>query len=168
MNIRQEKFCEHIAAGESGTAAYLKAGFKVSRSVARANAHRMLAKADIGAKVAELRKTETKSNILSRDAKRRMLAGIILDPAAKMSDRLRAIEIDSRLAGHFAPDQVTVETGPKTLEAVRERVRHLVSVLSRQIAPRGDANGHSIGNGNGNGHAAGLSRWNPANSEPPA
>lgn len=44
--------------------------------------------------------------------------------------RLRAIEIDAKLAGYFAPDQVVVETGPKTLEAVRERARTMASAMS--------------------------------------
>jgi len=85
-------------------------------------------------------------------------------------DKLRALELDSKLAGHFAPDQVVVETGPETLLDIRERAAHVVSALnlSAQLRhrsdPATDGNGHTNGNGrsNANGHQpqpAGLNRW---------
>ncbi len=47
LNVRQERFCEFIAAGETQTDADLKAGSKVDKSVARRNAARLLTNADI-------------------------------------------------------------------------------------------------------------------------
>lgn len=58
----------------------------------------------------------------------------------KMADKLRAIELDSKLAGHFEPDQLIVETGPKTLEAIKQRALNVVSALdasrTHQPAPQ--------------------------------
>lgn len=57
--------------------------------------------------------------IMTKNEKRRFLAEIILDPAAKMSDRLYAIEIDSKLAGHFAPKRHLIDIGQKTLDCIK-------------------------------------------------
>lgn len=48
----------------------------------------------------------------------------------KCHDKLRAIELDSKLAGHFAPEQLVVETGPETLASIKERVASVCSGLN--------------------------------------
>jgi hypothetical protein len=45
---------------------------------------------------------------------------------------LRAIEIYSRLLGHFEPDRVEVEAGPKTLLSIKERAAQVSSALIRK------------------------------------
>jgi hypothetical protein len=54
-------------------------------------------------------------------------------PTQKTQDRLRAIEIDAKLAGDFAPEQHVIEAGPKTLDAARERAKQIGSPLGRAI-----------------------------------
>jgi len=130
LNTRQERFCEFIAAGEKQTDAYVKAGFKVPKSVARRNAARLRTKADIKNRVAELRAPQTAAALLTRDRKRELLARIAEDTTATRSDRIRAIEVDAKLAGHFEPDRMAVETGPSTLESIRERARNVASLMS--------------------------------------
>lgn len=57
----------------------------------------------------------------------------IIRRKTKMADKLRAMDLHSKLAGDFAPEQMVVETGPKTLEAVRERAKLLASPMSRPV-----------------------------------
>ena len=131
LTVRQERFCEFIIAGESQTESYLQAGWKVTRKSARVNASELLAKPNIKEKIAELRAPQTRKALLSKDRKREILQALAESASQKTQDRLRAIEIDAKLAGDFAPDQVVVETGPKTLEAVRERAKSMASAMAR-------------------------------------
>lgn len=131
LTVRQERFCEFIVAGRTGTDAWLDAGYEVSRSVARTNAAESLANPRIQARIAALRAPQTKKALLTKDRKRELMRDIAESTAQKTQDRLRAMELDAKLAGDFAPDQVVVETGPKTLEAVRERAKLMASPMSR-------------------------------------
>ena len=54
--------------------------------------------------------------------------------AEKTQDRLRAIEIDAKLAGDFAPEQHVIDAGPNTLEAVRQRAAEMASAMARSRA----------------------------------
>lgn len=51
----------------------------------------------------------------------------------KTQDKLKALELHSKLVGDFEPDQHVIETGPKTLESILERARRVASLMS--IAP---------------------------------
>lgn len=58
----------------------------------------------------------------------------------KMGDKLRVIELDSKLAGHFEPEQLVVETGPVTLDTLREiaaRVRLVSPLIMARTANAG-------------------------------
>ena len=132
LNVRQARFCEFIAAGESQTDAYIKAGFNVDKSVARRNAARLLTNADIQKRLSELRKTQTQAALSTRDHKRRTLFMLMEDPRQKTHDRLRAMEIDARLAGQFEPDRTEIEVAPKTLLSIKERAAQVESALARR------------------------------------
>lgn len=56
----------------------------------------------------------------------------ILRRRVKKPCPLRAIEIYSRLLGHFEPDRVEVEAGPKTLLSIKERAAQVSSALIRK------------------------------------
>lgn len=56
----------------------------------------------------------------------------ILRRRVKKPCPLRAIEIYSRLLGHFEPDRVEVEAGPKTLLSIKERAQQVSSALIRK------------------------------------
>lgn len=48
----------------------------------------------------------------------------------KKPDVLRAIELYSKLLGHFEPDRVEVDAGPKTLLSIKERAAQVSAGLS--------------------------------------
>jgi len=167
LNTRQQRFCEFIAAGETQTNAYLKAGFKVPRTDARKHAARLMTNDDIAARIAGLRKPQTKNALRTKDENLRYLAAVIGTPLRdigpdsplcveytenaivsgsrgklkrgealsgnettgatvirrkiKKPDPLRAIEIYSRLCGHFEPDRVEVEAAPQALMSIKEQ-----------------------------------------------
>lgn len=133
LNVRQERFCEFIAAGESQTGAYIKAGFRVSKADARKHAARLMTKDDIKARIAELRKPQTRRVLMTRDEKREKLRQIVESESIGIMAKLRALELDAKLAGDFAPEQHVVETSNKTLESIQERARRITSLMS--IAP---------------------------------
>jgi hypothetical protein len=135
LNVRQERFCELIAAGESATEAWLKAGYKVSRQVAGVNAHESLKNPKIKARITELRKPQTKAALLTRDRKREILYRIVTDPTMPIDARLRAIAEDNKMAGHYEPDRVEVEAGPKTLLSIKERAAQVSAALARRYQP---------------------------------
>lgn len=49
----------------------------------------------------------------------------------KMGDKLRAIDLHSKLLGHFEPDRVEVDVGEKTLLSIKERAAQVASTLAR-------------------------------------
>ncbi len=181
-NVRRECFCELIAAGEVPADAWIKAGYKVSREVARRNAHEALTIPDVIARIAELRKPQTKAALRKKEDNLRFLAEVIGTALAdigpdsplcteyteesigggrrgrlkrghspegneisgpdvirrrvKKPDPLRAIELYSKLLGHFEPDRFEVEAGPKTLLSIKERAAQVESALARRYAPK--------------------------------
>lgn len=137
LTVRQERFCEFVVAGDSQTEAYLKAGYKVPRDDARKHAARMMANDGVKAKIAELRKPQTRKALMSKDFKRDLLRQIAEDGKAGFLVKIRALEVDAKLAGHFEPDRVEVETGPKTLLSIKERATQVTSALAGkyQAAP---------------------------------
>ena len=130
LSTRHERFCEFVATGDSQVDPYLKAGYKVTRTNARQHAARLMTIDDIKNRIATLRRPKIEKLLLSRDAKREMLPKWASDPTAKLADRIRSIEIDAKLAGHFEPERTEVELGQRTLAAIEERAQHVGAVLS--------------------------------------
>ena len=58
----------------------------------------------------------------------------IIRRRVKKSDPLRAIEIYSRLLGHFEPDRTEIDVGPKTLISIKERAAQVTSALAGKYA----------------------------------
>jgi phage terminase small subunit len=133
LNIRQQRFCEFIAAGESQTDAYLKAGWNVPRTTARFHAARLITKDNIEARIAQLRSPEQVENRLTRDRKLKLLMQIVENPTASLDARLRAMAEDSKMQGHYEPEQHVIEAGPKSLDAVRARARAMASPMARSV-----------------------------------
>lgn len=133
VNARQERFCEFVAAGESQTDAYIKAGYKVSKDDARKHASRMMTNDGVKAHIAALRAPQTRKALLSKERKRELLRDIAEDASRPSDSRIRAIAEDNKMAGHNQPDHHIVETSNKTLESIQERARRIASLMS--IAP---------------------------------
>lgn len=121
LSVRVKRFCDFVASGDSQAEAYLKAGYKVTREDARKHASRLMTNDDVKFHIATLRQPQTKSILSTRDHKRTLAMRIMEDEKVKIQDRLRAMEIDAKLAGHFEPDRIEVEAGPNTLQAIKER-----------------------------------------------
>jgi hypothetical protein len=56
----------------------------------------------------------------------------IIRRRVKKPDPLRAIELYSKLLGHFEPDRTEIDVGPKTLLSIKERAAQLTSALARR------------------------------------
>ena len=136
LNIRPQRFCEPVASGNSATQAYIEAGYKVTEKVAGTNGPRMREYAGIKARISGLRASRTKKILSSRDHKRAMLFDKIDNPTVKMQDRLRAMELDAKLAGQFEPIRVEVDSGAKTLLSLKERADQVCSMLARQYVTK--------------------------------
>lgn len=131
LTTRVKRFCEFVASGMSGTESWIEAGHKCNRDAANAAASRALARVNVQDYLNTLRKTQTKRALLSKDDKREILRDIIDSTSHKTQDRLRAIEIDAKLAGDFAPEQHVIEDGPERIKSARERAASIASPLNR-------------------------------------
>jgi len=132
LNIRQKRFAELVASGMPATRAYMEAGYSRDPRIAEANAFRLMGNDGVKAVIAKLRVPQTKAALSSRDHKRAMLREVFENPAVKMQDRLRAIELDARLAGQFEPDRTEIEVGERSLQSIRERAKEVCSALVRR------------------------------------
>jgi hypothetical protein len=131
LTDRQQRFCELVASGESQTNAWLLTGYKVSRDVARRNAAESMTKPDIAARVAKLRMPHTASAALSKARKHELLMQIAENVLMPPNVRISAIAEDSKLAGHYSPEQHVLETGSDILKTARERALAIASPLNR-------------------------------------
>lgn len=129
LNVRQERFCELVASGKSQAESYVEAGWNVTKLSARNHAARLAAKDSIRARIAKLREPKTRKTLSTRDDKRALLRHVFEDPTVKMQDRLRAIELDAKLAGQFEPDRTEIDVGPRTLLSIRERAATIHSAM---------------------------------------
>jgi hypothetical protein len=119
LNIKQQRFAEFVVSGETATHAYMRAGYKVTEKVARTNAARMLANAHVKAYIAKLRAPDTAKAVLTKDEKREMIAKLVRKKLT-VSDLVKLLAEDSRLAGHYEAERIEVETGPITLDTIKE------------------------------------------------
>lgn len=116
----RQKFAEGVAAGLNQTVAYLAAYPKASDETARRAASVLMTKHDIITEIARIRASAALlpgSAVLTLADKRNGLAAIFrsngehLGSEVKTSDRLRALELDAKLAGELKDKvEVTGET----------------------------------------------------------
>lgn len=101
-NPRHERFAQLIASGESGAGTY-QTCYGTNGASAEAAASRLLRNDKVRKRVAELQSAAATEAVLTLERKRQLLADIAegRQQEAKISDRLRAIELDARLAGEF-------------------------------------------------------------------
>lgn len=125
LNGRQHKFAELVARGDMPAhKCYLECYACDSEKAARASANRLMNRPEVVAQIRKLQaKSETES-VMSLEAKRRFLAEIIQTPieevtpssalcqaysvngaskqvSVKMLDKMKALDMDNRLAGHY-------------------------------------------------------------------
>jgi hypothetical protein len=124
----------------TATQAYIKAGYKVSEKVAGVNGCKLLENAKVKALVAKLRAPDTAKAVLTKDEKREILAELIRKKKLTPSDIVRCMAEDSKLAGHYEAERIEVETGPITLDTIKEiagRVRGQSPLLLSKIQQAG-------------------------------
>lgn len=122
LNPRWEQFAQRVASGESAAAAY-RAAYGAKGASAEAAASRLLRNVLVPLRVAELRKQAAGASaveeaktaaraagkvVLALAKKRELLAGFATARKLSVRDRMRAIELDARLAGELKGDAVTV------------------------------------------------------------
>lgn len=137
-NQRHEKFAQRIASGMSGAAAY-RTTYGARGATAEVNASKLLRNAKVRDRVADLKECSATAAILSLSEKREILAGVVRggEADAKLSDRLRALELDAKLAGEFTEKfqhSGSIEHRHVLDEGTREKIMELRrGSLSRTI-----------------------------------
>ncbi len=105
-NQRHEKFAQLIATGEAASVAYKKV-YKAKVSVADTNGPRLLGNARVKERVRELQGKAEAKTVLTIEEKREFLRRVVVEDYSgagseiKMPDKLRAIELDAKLAGEL-------------------------------------------------------------------
>jgi len=191
MNIRQERFCEFVASGMTGTEAYLQAGWRCNRDAARASAAETLAKPSIKARIAEIRAKDSQKSEYKRADMVRFLVAVLQTPVGeidansplaqevttdtigeatirkrvKMMGKIESARLLVEMMGWKAPEHRVVETGPKTLAGVKERMERVASALNLRAHLQAKA---QAANANGYSNGSALSRWPGHTPNPPA
>lgn len=100
-NPRRERFAQHVATAGNGAAAY-RMTYGAHGASAEVGASRLLRNVKVQRRVRELQAETAKAAVMTLEEQRLLLAAVARGEhkGAKISDRLRAIEIDSKLAGH--------------------------------------------------------------------
>ena len=133
--------------------AYSEAGYSNRGKNAEANATRMMENDGVKSRLAEIR-TKTAANLkLKREDLARHLYAAVMTPIGdldanspllqefsigkdgqkrvKSIDKIAAARLLCEMMGWKEPEQVVIETGPNTLDAVRERAKTMTSAMSR-------------------------------------
>ncbi len=155
LSVREERFCENIALGMKGGPAAKKAGYKGAAASLNVTASRLLRKANVIARIAEMRAKTSEKLEFSRETLAKHLFAAATTPVSEIDEnsplsqevttdkdgkrkvrgmgKTEAARLLCDMMGWKEPEQMVVETGPKTLQAVKERAKTMVSALDRVI-----------------------------------
>jgi len=140
-NPRWERFAQLVASGQSGAAGY-QACYPVAKASAEAAASRLLRNVTVSARVAELRKASATMNTLTVQRRRELLSAMAEDPNEKTANRIKAIELDAKLAGELNDKpQINVAVAVNVLTPERQKnlqARTLASIERRKQAQIGN------------------------------
>jgi len=138
LNKRQQLFCHYLTEGDSQAQSYLKAGFKANTiQQAGSNAIRLMRTERVASYLAKLKEVQFTKQALTYAEKRAWLAKALRTPVGELHegsdlaqevtisegkegtsrkvkavDKLRAIELDSKLAGDFYADRQPQASNP--------------------------------------------------------
>lgn len=155
-NQRHERFATLVATGQSGAAAY-RSCYRARGASAEANASRLLRNDKVRTRIAELQTATATAAVMSLEEKRLFLAAIVRTPIGRvdehsplcqffrrtkgglhitMPDKLRAIELDARLAGELMGNTATANVAVKAQvnQYVVTEERRLELIERRRIA----------------------------------
>lgn len=118
LSERDDIFCEKCASGLMAYEAYLEAGFNcTSNESAQAAASRKLKEPGIKERIREIREQLCAENCLTLQEKRLRLAEIargkalfsgsefLFEVPPTHSERMKALDLDSKMMGHYAPEK---------------------------------------------------------------
>ncbi len=151
LSAKHEKFCQLIAEGSTGYDAYRKAGYKCSKETARANAAKLLTKANILSRIEQIRAKASELCDMTKAEALRYLTRIIRTPVGdldeksdlvqeyhredmgartvrtkvKMCGKLEALKQLASLCGWNAPEKIELESGPVTRGSIEEAIARL-------------------------------------------
>ena len=126
-NPKHEAFAQRVAKDGNATKAY-QSVYTSARHAAETSASRLLKNAKVIARLTELQKAVASNSILTLSKKRSLLEKFATSPKLKPADRMRAIELDAKLAGEMREDIVR-HTGTINVEQ-----RHIIVNIPIQIA----------------------------------
>jgi hypothetical protein len=152
MNIRQERFAELVASRVPAMRAYSEAGYSNRGKNAEANAARLIEFDGVKERIQAIRAETAAKLALKREDLARHLWAVVMTPIGeldansplvqefatdkegrkrvKMQDKLGSARLLCEMMGWKEPEQMVIETGPKTLDAVRERAKTMASAMS--------------------------------------
>ncbi len=100
-NPKHELFAIALAKGLSCAKSYIAAGYRPDPKGSVSG--KLRKRTGVVARVASLRELMTTEECMSVADKRALLRRIANHPSERTADRLKAMELDSRIAGHLAP-----------------------------------------------------------------
>ena len=102
MQQLMENFCLEIVQSGNGTEAYKKAGYKVkSDNAAAVGAAKLLRKAKVQQRIAELRSEMDSHKIMDAAERRELLTQFARDEDTGKTDRLRAMDLLNKMDGVY-------------------------------------------------------------------
>ena len=102
MRQLMENFCLEIVQSGNGTEAYKKAGYKVkSDNAAAVGAAKLLRKAKVQQRIAELRREMDSRKIMDAAERRELLTRFARDEDTGKTDRLRAMDLLNKMDGVY-------------------------------------------------------------------
>ena len=102
MRQLMENFCLEIEQSGNGTEAYKKAGYKVkSDNAAAVGAAKLLRKAKVQQRIAELRSEMDSHKIMDAAERRELLTRFARDEDTGKADRLRAMDLLNKMDGVY-------------------------------------------------------------------
>lgn len=148
-----EKFAQRVASGDSAAAAY-RAAYGVRGASAETAASRLFRRVEVSSRVAELRKQAAGASaveeaktvaraagkvVLALAKKRELLHAFATARKLDVKDRMRAIELDAKLAGELKGDAVTVNATAVSGYALTEAERAGLIEMKRAATERNRA-----------------------------
>ena len=102
MRQLMENFCLEIVQSGNGTEAYKKAGYKVkSDNAAAVGAAKLLRKAKVQKRIAELRSEMDSHKIMDAAERRELLTQFARDEETGKADRLKAMDLLNKMDGVY-------------------------------------------------------------------
>lgn len=103
LNVKQEKFCVEYARCGNATEAYKAAGYVATGESVRRNASRMLTKADIQKRLAEITAEMAKPVIMNAEERQAMLTSIVKNAFGDCdyNSACKAMDILNKMQGSY-------------------------------------------------------------------